>query len=89
LRIAVFVDGCFWHGCPLHGNRPRHNGDWWRQKIERNQRRDRDTDQRLGAAGWTVVWAWEHDDPVTVAATVAAQARRASRAVQVSAPSCR
>jgi DNA mismatch endonuclease (patch repair protein) len=89
LRIVVFVDGCFWHGCPLHGNRPRYNGDWWRQKIERNQRRDRDTDQRLGAAGWTVVRAWEHDDPVTVAATVAAQARRASRAVQVSAPSCR
>jgi DNA mismatch endonuclease (patch repair protein) len=80
LRIAVFVDGCFWHGCPCHGNRPRHNGDWWREKIERNRRRDQDTDRRLAETGWTVVRAWEHDDPAAVAATIAAEVIRARSA---------
>ena len=63
-RVAVFVDGCFWHGRPEHGSRPKQNANWWREKIEANQRRDRDTDARLKAAGWTVVRVWEHDDPM-------------------------
>jgi len=79
LRVAVFVDRCFWHGCPAHGNSPRHNGDWWREKIARNQRRDRDTDALLGGAGWTVVRVWEHDDPVAVAQDVARCVAAASR----------
>lgn len=61
-RTAVFVDGCFWHGCPDHGRR-RHdvNGWYWPAKIERNRRRDVDTDQRLARAGWLVIRVWEHE----------------------------
>ncbi|MGI8757693.1 MAG: very short patch repair endonuclease [Acidimicrobiales bacterium] len=72
-RVAVFVDGCFWHGCPEHGGR-RHdiNGWYWPEKIERNRRRDADTDRRLADNGWTSVRAWEHDDPDEVAAAVRA-----------------
>ena len=61
---SSLVDGCFWHGRPEHGSRPKQNANWWREKIEANQRRDRDTDARLKAAGWTVVRVWEHDDPM-------------------------
>ena len=60
-RVAVFVDGCFWHRCPEHGNLPRANADWWRDKLETNVERDRDTDRQLLAAGWTVVRIWEHE----------------------------
>jgi len=63
-RVAVFVDGCFWHGCPEHGRREhRTNGWYWPQKIERNRARDLDTDARLFAAGWEPVRVWEHEDP--------------------------
>jgi DNA mismatch endonuclease (patch repair protein) len=71
-RVAVYVDGCFWHGCPEHGNTPRSNRDYWYPKLTANQARDRDTDARLAAAGWTVVRAWEHEDPGMVAARVQA-----------------
>src|SRR5688572_30518917 len=54
-RVAVFVDGCFWHGCPQHGTWPKANATWWRSKIEGNRVRDRDTDRRLTAAGWLVL----------------------------------
>lgn len=67
-RVAVFVDGCFWHACPEHATWPKHNAEWWRAKIEANQHRDRDTDQRLVTAGWIPVRVWEHEDP-DVAAT--------------------
>jgi DNA mismatch endonuclease (patch repair protein) len=60
-RVAVFVDGCFWHGCPEHATWPKHNADFWRAKIERNVERDRDTDARLAAEGWHVVRVWEHE----------------------------
>jgi DNA mismatch endonuclease, patch repair protein len=66
-RVAVFIDGCFWHGCPDHGTWPKHNADWWREKINANVRRDRDTNSRLEEAGWTVVRIWEHEDPVDAA----------------------
>jgi DNA mismatch endonuclease, patch repair protein len=62
-RVAVFVDGCFWHGCPEHGTIPKNNRAWWKEKLAGNQNRDRDTDARLLEAGWTVVRAWEHEDP--------------------------
>lgn len=67
LRIAVFVDGCFWHGCGEHGTWPKQNTDWWRQKIETNRRRDADTDARLADQDWKVIRIWEHE-PVEIAA---------------------
>jgi DNA mismatch endonuclease (patch repair protein) len=70
-RVAVFIDGCFWHGCPDHGTWPKANADWWRAKIEANRTRDRDTDQRLASAGWTVVRAWDHEDAILVADRIA------------------
>lgn len=70
-RLAVLVDGCFWHGCPDHMTWPKANGDWWRQKIGLNQRRDRQTDERLRAAGWSVVRIWEHEPIDDAAAAVA------------------
>ena len=71
-RVAVFVDGCFWHGCPEHVTWPKTNPEFWRAKIETNRGRDRDTDARLAAAGWRVVRVWEHEDPATAAARVRA-----------------
>jgi len=76
-RLAVFVDGCFWHGCPEHGTRPQRNSDWWRWKIQRNQDRDADTDTLLEAAGWSVLRVWEHED-VTSAADRVEQLVRSS-----------
>lgn len=76
-RVAVFVDGCFWHGCPEHGSWPKQNANWWREKIEANQRRDLDTDARLKAAGWTVVRVWEHDDPMRAAERITEIVRQA------------
>lgn len=69
-RVAVFVDGCFWHGCPEHSTTPRANREWWTEKIRANQERDRDTDEHLTDLGWLVLRFWEHDDPVRAAATV-------------------
>ena len=60
-RVAVFVDGCFWHACPEHATWPKANAEWWRAKIEANVARDRDTDRRLTEAGWRVVRVWEHE----------------------------
>jgi DNA mismatch endonuclease (patch repair protein) len=70
--VAVFVDGCFWHGCPEHGTQPRANEDWWRWKIARNQARDRDTTERLQDLGWTVIRIWEHELPTAAADAVEA-----------------
>lgn len=61
-QLAVFVDGCFWHGCREHRSRLRTNAPWWRTKLAANSRRDRDTNRRLSEAGWEVVRFWEHDD---------------------------
>jgi DNA mismatch endonuclease (patch repair protein) len=61
-RLAIFVDGCFWHACPQHATWPKRNADWWREKILRNVARDRDTDERLAEMGWTVLRVWEHED---------------------------
>jgi DNA mismatch endonuclease (patch repair protein) len=62
-RVAVFVDGCFWHGCPVHQRLPLRNADYWVPKLEANERRDRRVDDALRAAGWHVVRLWEHEDP--------------------------
>jgi DNA mismatch endonuclease (patch repair protein) len=60
-RVAVFVDGCFWHACPEHGNRPAVNDWYWTPKLARNVERDRAADEALDAAGWRVVRVWEHE----------------------------
>jgi DNA mismatch endonuclease (patch repair protein) len=74
-RIAVFVDGCFWHVCPEHATWPRANGEWWRQKLEGNVARDRLTDARLRDLGWTVIRVWEHEASDAAALRVAAKVR--------------
>lgn len=66
-KVAAFVDGCFWHGCPQHATWPKANEEYWREKIETNQLRDRDTDDRLRTLGWEVVRIWEHEDPAMAA----------------------
>ncbi len=71
VQVAVFVDGCFWHGCSEHGSWPKANAEWWREKIETNQHRDRDTEARLAAAGWSVIRVWEHEDPAVAAERIA------------------
>ena len=71
LRIAVFVDGCFWHGCPEHATWPKRNAEFWKQKIEANRTRDVDTNERLSSLGWTVLRFWSHDSPTKAAIEVA------------------
>lgn len=73
-RLAVFVDGCFWHRCPEHATYPKTNADWWSEKLARNAQRDADTDQRLAEAGWTVVRVWEHELPADAADRIEALA---------------
>jgi DNA mismatch endonuclease, patch repair protein len=75
-KVAVFVDGCFWHGCPQHGGRTPHaNPAYWTQKMRRNRERDADTDRRLHDAGWLVLRIWEHEDISEAAAAVAEAVR--------------
>jgi DNA mismatch endonuclease (patch repair protein) len=65
-RVAVFVDGCFWHRCPEHATHPRLNGEWWKTKLDANVARDRGYDEALVSAGWHVMRFWEHEDVVTM-----------------------
>jgi DNA mismatch endonuclease (patch repair protein) len=74
-QIAVFIDGCFWHGCPAHGTTPKRNADYWVPKLAANAARDRDTDARLSAAGWIVARFWEHESPIAVADAIERLAR--------------
>jgi DNA mismatch endonuclease (patch repair protein) len=76
-RIAVFVDGCYWHGCPKHYGEPATNAEYWRGKIGRNRERDADTNFRLRAAGWRPVRVWEHE-PLPVAVSRVVEALRAA-----------
>lgn len=69
-RLAVYMDGCFWHGCPEHGRRPHTNSEWWDWKLARNKARDRSTDSELRDAGWEVLRFWEHEDPALAADAV-------------------
>lgn len=71
-RLAIFVDGCFWHGCPEHAQRPKTNATYWGPKIARNIERDAEQAERLRAAGWTVLRIWEHEDPIRAADVIAA-----------------
>jgi DNA mismatch endonuclease, patch repair protein len=69
-KVAVFLDGCFWHGCPEHHTVASANAKFWADKVSGNRARDRDTDARLEAAGWVSVRVWEHEDPVDAAQRV-------------------
>ncbi|MEW6319510.1 MAG: DNA mismatch endonuclease Vsr [Acidobacteriota bacterium] len=75
-RVAIFVDGCFWHGCPIHGTWPKSNAEWWRRKLQTNVARDRDTDARLTALGWQVFRVWEHEDSAKAAMRLATSLKR-------------
>jgi DNA mismatch endonuclease (patch repair protein) len=74
-RVAVFVDGCFWHACPEHATYPKANAELWRAKLERNQERDHETSARLISSGWQVIRVWEHEDPAKAAERIEAAVR--------------
>ncbi|MEV7424105.1 MULTISPECIES: very short patch repair endonuclease [unclassified Streptomyces] len=75
-KVAVFIDGCYWHGCPDHYVSPKTNSGYWSEKVARNMARDRDTDQRLTDAGWTVLRFWEHESPDACALQITATVSR-------------
>lgn len=79
-RVAVFVDGCFWHGCSEHLEMPKSNVDYWLAKIARTRERDREADAALIATGWQVLRFWEHDDPIAAAAQIERAVRSSSAA---------
>src|SRR5438034_1652163 len=78
LRVAVFVDGCFWHGCPAHATWPKRNAGFWREKIETNRRRDRGTNAKLRAEGWRVLRIWQHEAPQSAVRRIGAALSRRS-----------
>jgi DNA mismatch endonuclease (patch repair protein) len=71
-KVAVFLDGCFWHGCPEHHTVAATNAKFWADKVEGNRTRDLDTDRRLAEAGWMSVRVWEHEDPADAAQRIRA-----------------
>ncbi len=71
-KIAVFLDGCFWHGCPEHATQPKANAAWWRAKLDKNMARDLETTEHLTSAGWTVLRFWEHESATDVAHHISA-----------------
>lgn len=78
-RVAIYVDGCFWHSCPTHGVLPKGNREWWRKKLEATVRRDRSTNSALKELGWEIIRVWEHEDPVTAADRIEATVRGEGR----------
>ncbi|MFE6128637.1 very short patch repair endonuclease [Streptomyces sp. NPDC056437] len=72
-RIAVFMDGCFWHGCPQHATSPKANATWWRTKLDKNMARDIETTKHLEDDGWLVLRFWEHEPPAVVAERIAGE----------------
>lgn len=78
-KVAVFIDGCFWHGCPEHGTAPTSNRAWWATKLAANAGRDRDTASHLESLGWRVVRIWEHEDATGVVEIVAGLSVACSR----------
>lgn len=71
VKVAVFLDGCFWHSCPQHATQPKANASWWQQKLERNKIRDAETTEHLTSAGWIALRFWEHEAPDLIAEQVA------------------
>lgn len=80
LKLAVFMDGCFWHGCPKHSNMPATNREFWRKKLETNKRRDRLVTRTLRASGWRVLRVWEHELTKKNETTLLRRIRRALEA---------
>jgi DNA mismatch endonuclease, patch repair protein len=80
-KVAVFVDGCFWHRCPQHASFPTKNGEWWRAKLDRTYERDRRNDSALASAGWTVIRVWEHEDVEEAADRIALVLGRELRSI--------
>lgn len=78
-HVAVFIDGCFWHSCPMHATVPAANNEWWVAKLARNEVRDRNTDDYLRALGWRVLRFWEHEDPVAVVDVIERAVRESQR----------
>ena len=78
-KVAVFVDGCFWHKCPDHFVLPATNAEYWRQKIDGNVNRDNDTDFLLAEEGWEVLRFWEHEPPTDAADQIVATVRSRQR----------
>jgi DNA mismatch endonuclease (patch repair protein) len=78
VRVAVFIDGCYWHGCPEHFSMPATNFEYWSGKIGRNRARDLETTALLEARGWLVLRFWEHEPPIAVAERIAELVRAAS-----------
>ncbi|MGD6745238.1 very short patch repair endonuclease [Streptomyces sp. BH106] len=80
-KVAVLIDGCFWHGCPRHATQPKANSKWWRAKLDRNMARDAETTTHLESLGWEVLRFWEHEAPDDVVAVVSdvVERRRAAR----------
>lgn len=77
-KLAVFIDGCFWHGCPDHGTIPKANGDWWAEKLQSNRTRDERVTAVLQAAGWNVLRLWTHQSPESMVAIVMDQLHKNS-----------
>jgi DNA mismatch endonuclease (patch repair protein) len=78
LKVAVYLDGCFWHGCPLHATWPKANGDWWRNKIEANRLGDHAATATLLASGWSVLRIWEHEEPTNAVNAIVSELRSRS-----------
>ncbi len=75
-RVAVFVDGCYWHNCPEHGTIPKSNSEWWKEKFQRNQERDSRNDALLREMGWLPIHVWEHEDPDEAACKIGGIVKR-------------
>ncbi|MEU9738471.1 very short patch repair endonuclease [Micromonospora chersina] len=85
-RLVVFIDSCYWHGCPVHGTAPKANAEWWRAKLETNRLRDARVEQTLGKRGWAVLRFWEHEEAEQVVARICEALENAtSRATQAAA----
>lgn len=78
-KVTVFVDGCYWHGCPEHGTTAKKNATYWGPKIRRNRDRDAETDRLLCEAGWVTVRIWEHEDAHEASRRIAAVVREVSQ----------
>jgi DNA mismatch endonuclease (patch repair protein) len=78
LKIAIFIDGCFWHGCEKHGTTPKANHDWWAQKLQSNRERDNRIRRALGEAGWTVLSFWTHEPAEEISTRILAVVNRGS-----------
>jgi DNA mismatch endonuclease (patch repair protein) len=80
IRLAVFIDGCFWHGCPIHYSAPKTNADFWRTKVDSNRFRDLDTNSKLEGYGWVVSRYWEHQSTDEIFRSIANMVTRLHQA---------